>query len=305
MTADVVTASADLFDTHAHVISDDLVRYPPAESKRHFAAAPFTVEALIAGMDALGVSRACVVQRYHWYLNDNSYVLDSCAAHPDRLVPVVILDGSSPAAADELRELAANGPLGGIRLGGPAWDRMDTEWLNGRSVMRLWATAAELGLPVTVICFEPHLAWNLPALERLARSFPELPILVDHLGTLQGFGPDGDAHRSDPARGPVLRAPDYGITRQLRDLATCDNVAFKFTGINLQCLRADGLDPAEHLRFVADELGVDRLVCGSDIGQTPGPYARIVDGLRDATRLFDPTERDALLFGNAARIYST
>ena len=53
------------------------------------------------------------------------------------------------------------------------------------------------------------------------------------------------------------------------------------------------------------ELGVDRLVCGSDIGQTPGPYSRIVDGLRDATRRFDPSERDSLLFGNAARIYAS
>lgn len=294
-----------LFDTHAHVVSDDLERYPPAASKRHFRAEPFTVEELVAGMDALGVDRACVVQRYHWYLTDNSYVLDSCAAYPDRLVPVVILDGSAPDAPDVLRRLAATGPVGGIRFGGPAWDRMDTEWLNGRDVMRLWETAAELRCPVTVICFEPHLSWNLPVLQRLATTFPELPILVDHLGTLQGFGPDGDAHRADPARGPYMTAPELGVTPALRELATCDNVAFKFTGINLDCIAADGLDAAEHLRHVADALGVGKLVCGSDIGQTRGPYQRIVDGLRAATRSFDDAERTAILWGNAARIYST
>ena len=293
-----------LYDTHAHIVSDDHERYPPAESKRHFAAAPFTVEQLLAGMDELGVGTACVVQRYHWYLNDNSYVLDSCAAHPDRLVPVVILDAEAPEAPDELRKLSADGPMGGIRFGGPAWDRMDTEWLNGRGAMRLWEAAAELGLPVTVICFEPHLSWNLPALARVAELFPELPILVDHLGTLQGFGPDGDAHRGDPARGPYMTPPDYGITRELRALAARPNVSFKFTGINLDCLAADGLDPAEHLRLVADKLGVDRLVIGSDIGQTRGPYSRIVDGLREATRLLDDAERAAVLHDNAARIYS-
>ena len=82
------------------------------------------------------------------------------------------------------------------------------------------------------------------------------------------------------------------------------NVSFKFTGINLDCLAADGLDPAEHLRLVADQLGVDRLVIGSDIGQTRGPYSRIVDGLREATRLLDDAERAAVLHDNAARIYS-
>ena len=64
------------------------------------------------------------------------------------------------------------------------------------------------------------------------------------------------------------------------------------------------IDPAEHLRLVADQLGVDRLVIGSDIGQTRGPYSRIVDGLREATRLLDDAERAAVLHDNAARIYS-
>ncbi len=294
-----------LFDTHAHVISDDALRYPPAESKQHLPATPFTAEQLVEGMDELGVTRACVVQRYHYYLNDNSYVLDSCDAHPDRLIPVVILDAFGSEAPERLRQLAESRPLGGIRFGGPAWDRMDTAWLNGLPVMRLWEAAAELRLPVAVICFEPHLSWNLPALGRIAREFPELPILVDHLGTLQGFGPDGDAHRRDPSKGPYMTPPSLGITRELCELATHDNVAFKFTGINLGCIAADHLDAGEYLRLIANRLGVHKIVFGSDIGQTKGPYARIVDALRDATRLFDDTERAAMLENNAARIYST
>src|SRR5688572_24751799 len=48
-----------VFDTHAHIISDDRVAYPPAEAEKDNPAAPFTIDNLITGMDSTGVSKAC------------------------------------------------------------------------------------------------------------------------------------------------------------------------------------------------------------------------------------------------------
>ena len=55
-------------------------------------------------------------------------------------------------------------------------------------------------------------------------------------------------------------------------------------------------------RFV-DTFGAERILCGTDIGQTRGPYARIVGQLRDSLALLGEPEREAVLFGTASRIF--
>jgi L-fuconolactonase len=300
-----VTAPAgQVFDTHAHIVSTDPARYPPAERYRSAKVTPFTVEQLVAGMDENDVTRACVVQRYHYYLNDNSYVLDACRSNPDLLTPVVILDGNDTAAPDLLRCLVDRQPIGGVRFGGPAMNSYDTAWLNSPGVMRLWEQAAELRLPVAVIMFEPHASYNLPALRLIAETFPDLQIVIDHLGTLHGASPLGKAIRDQPHHPPYICPPDFGVTPALRELSECANVNYKFTGINLGLLESDSVDAAAFLRYFVDLVGMDRVVCGSDIGQTRGPYERILGGLRSATVMLSEVERELVLYGNANRIYS-
>jgi len=244
-------------------------------------------------MDRLGVAKACVVQRWFHYRDDNSYVLDSCAAHPHRLAPVIMLYGQDLASVERLRSYADRQPLGGIRFTRPELDVDDTAWMNSPATMRLWEVAAELRLPVAFIMYDPHIEYNLPAMRAIAQRFPDLPIIVDHLGARGGRPSTAGSHPHD-----------FAVTPALRDMISCPNVSFKFTGINLGRLEADEVDPAAFLRSFADEFGVDRLVVGSDIGQTKGPYERIVDGLRKALRLFDRTEQEAIAFGNASRIYT-
>src|ERR1700743_1532664 len=78
-----------IVDIHPHIISDDEVAYPPAPlfGKRSdwSHARPSPVEALIAAMDAAGVAKAAVVHSSTTYGFDNSYVVDGCNAHKDRL----------------------------------------------------------------------------------------------------------------------------------------------------------------------------------------------------------------------------
>ena len=281
-----------IFDTHAHIISGDVERYPRADAYRDSSVEVFSVEDLLAGMDDHGVPHACVVQRWFQYRDDNSYVLDACADHPERLTPVIMLYGQDPASPDRLSAYARRQRIGGIRFTRPELDVEDTSWMNAPQTMRLWELAAELRLPVCFIMFDAHIEYNLPAMRRIAERFPELPILVDHLGVR--------IERSDAAG---ARPHDFAVSDALRDIAACPNVLFKFTGINLSRLGQMEIDPAPFLRSFADEFGVDRLVLGTDIGQTKGPYERITGALRDALRLFDASERRAIGFDNAHRVY--
>ncbi|MEY2855196.1 MAG: hypothetical protein RL030_2328, partial [Pseudomonadota bacterium] len=100
-----------LFDTHAHVLSADVERYPYS-TLRGGVQPPvspmvFPVEGLIRALDAGGVAHACIVQRATLYGYDNRYALDSAATWPDRFVPIVVLDAQDPESPGMLKGLAA------------------------------------------------------------------------------------------------------------------------------------------------------------------------------------------------------
>ena len=93
--------SEALFDTHAHLIADDPIAYPPSPMRGTSSFTRMTYSAtadwLVEQMDATGVARACIVQRGHVYGYDNSCIIDAARAYPGRLLPVVILDTQDPA----------------------------------------------------------------------------------------------------------------------------------------------------------------------------------------------------------------
>jgi predicted TIM-barrel fold metal-dependent hydrolase len=296
------TSAAPMFDTHAHIVSADPARYPPSAEGRTSTTPPYPVEQLLADMEETGVRYACAVQRFHYYFTDNSYVLDASRPHARRLCPVVMLDGLDDEAPAQLRALAKRQRLGALRLATLHHTRYDTSWLNSPSAMRLWEEAAKLELPVVVIGYVRHLPYNLPALDMIAEIFPETPIVIDHLGMPHGpvqFLDQITEGKPLPFPGP----PDYAISHSLLALRARRNVHYKLTGINLEYLDAMGVDAARFIRRFVDDFGADRVLCGTDIGQTRGPYARIVSAIRESLALLDAPEGEAVLFGTAKRVF--
>lgn len=291
-----------MFDTHAHVLSADAARYPPSAEGRKSATPTYPVERLLADMDAAGVSRACAVQRYHHYFVDNSYVLDASRPHAQRLSAVVMLDGLDAKAPALLRAMTDRQRVGALRLATLHHTNYDMAWLNGPSAMRLWEEAAKLALPVCVIGYVRHLPFNLPAIGALAERFPDTPIVIDHLGLPHAplkFLAMVSEGRPLPPPGP----PDYGISPELLALRERRNVHYKLTGLNLEYLDAMGVNAAELMRRFVDEIGAERVMCGTDIGQTDGPYSRIVAAIRASLALLSDAERAAVLSGTANRVF--
>lgn len=298
----MTSAPEPLFDTHAHIISGDPHAYPPGAAGLARPIEAYRHQDLIADMAATGVAASCAVQRFHYYGNDNSYALDSAHAHPARLLPVIMIDALPPDAPDKLRALALRQPLGGLRFANPTRQLLDTSWMMSPPVMKLWGLAAELDLPVAIIFFESQLAYNLPALGFIAEMFPTLSIIIDHLGV--PCGPTGYLRfLNDGKPMPYPGPPDYAIPQALKDLRRLRNVHFKLTGINLEYLEHHQIDAADFVRRFVDEFGSDRIMCGTDIGQTKGPYARIVTALRQALTRLDAAERADILFNAANKIY--
>lgn len=300
-----------LFDTHAHLISDDWERYPPRALRADLPMpkrTPYdvTAEALIAQMDAHGVPVACVVQRGHLYGYDNSYIIDAAQSFPERLLPVVVLDTQDPQVSDRYADLVRNHRVRGVRMANTRPAHLDTAWMSSPTALQLWQRCADLGTPVTLIFFQNQLCYALPLLRVIAKMFPALPILIDHLGTVYGATQVELAWAREAGidEQPLPPPPGFGIEETIRIFEDTPNVHFKLTEVNMERLREAGVTPALLVRRMVDCFGAGRLVWGSDVGQSlRWSYAEKAAMARDAASLLDAAETQQFCSGNAARIH--
>lgn len=299
-----------LFDTHAHLIADDWTRYParpftPDLPMPDRPAYSVTADALIETMDAHEVAQACLVQRGHVYGYDNSYILDSARRYPGRLHPVLILEAQDPATPALYRELVRTDRVAGFRMANARPWLLDTAWISSPAALDVWRACADLGTPMTAILFMNQLPYLLPLVKIIAGMFPSLPILLDH-GAMP-FGMTQYEVALAEAAGEAVTmppAPDFGIDRTIRLFEDVPNVHFKITEINMERLDAAGVHPARLVRRMVDSFGPDRLMWGSDMGQSMRwTYTEKTAMARDAAAFLDEGERRAFLHDNAARVY--
>lgn len=301
---------AQFFDTHAHLIADDWETYRarpftpdlPVPERPAFTV---TAEALLALMDRHGVDHACLVQRGHVYGYDNSYILDSARRFPARLHPVVILDTQDPATADTYRRLVREDGVAGFRMANSRPWILDTGWMSSPTAMTVWQACADLGTPVTLIVFDNQLSFVLPLIKLIAGKFPELPIVLDHGAMPYGMSQYEVALREQAGEVVTMPPPpDYGIDETIAIFADVPNVNFKITEINMERLVKANVAAAGLIRRMVDLFGPDRLVWGSDVGQSMlWDYATKVSMACEAAGDLSESDKRKFLHDNAARIY--
>lgn len=142
-----------------------------------------TAEQLLHEMDCNGVDRAAVVcAEIERNPNNNAYVAEQVARHPDRLVQIADVDSMwqptyhQPGAADRLAAAADRWPIAGFTHYVSNAD--DGAWLYSDEGLAFFRVAAERGLLASIHCQTYH----QPAIRRVAERFPALPILIHHLG---------------------------------------------------------------------------------------------------------------------------
>jgi L-fuconolactonase len=300
-----------LFDTHAHLISDRWDAYPPRALRADLPTPrrtdyTVTAESLVDLMNAHDVPTACVVQRGHLYGYDNSYIIDSARKFPGRLLPVVILDTQDPETPAHYAAMVKRDGVCGLRMANTRPAHLDTAWMSSPAAMRVWQICADLQTPVTLIFFHNQLGYALPLLRVIARMFPSLPIVIDHLGTAYGITQVelAWAREAGIAEFALPPPPDFGIAQTIGIFDDTPNVHFKLTEVNLENLQGDTSTAARIIRRLADRFGAHRLVWGSDIGQSlRWSFADKATMGRAAGNLLSPAESALFLHDNAARLY--
>ncbi|MBR8241465.1 amidohydrolase family protein [Burkholderia multivorans] len=275
-----------IVDIHPHIISDDEKRYPPAplfgKRSEWSQERPNTVEALISAMDEAGVAKAAVVHSSTTYGFDNSYVVDSCARFPDRLVAVGSVDMLADDVASVIEKWAGSG-LAGLRIftGGSTKDFDPSELENPKS-FRAWEILAELKLPM---CIQTG-PIGLPQVRMLAQKFPRVNIVLDHL-----------------ARPDVLDGPPYANAASLFAMADLPNVYLKLTPRIFGDVKKEKASAETFFPRVVEAFGAARLAWGSNFPTSPGTLTEILATAQDGLQCLSETDREWIFGKTALKLY--
>ncbi len=260
-------------DCHAHVFGPP-DKYPWA-ANRLYTPPPVFLDDYLAMHRAVGVARGVLVQT-GLYGNDNSFIVDAIAAHPDRLRGIALI--SEDITDRELRHLAESG-VRGFRV-----NRTAKTGLAFDVARKLAERTKELGWHVQFLLdIEDH-----PDLDTFLGSFAT-EVVIDHMG------------RPDPRRG--LNAPGFqALIRLLKSGRGWAKLSAPYR-TSLQPPPYDDMTPFAHALV---EAAPDRLVWGSDWPHVLLETEMPNDGdLVDQIAVWVPDEavRRRILVDNAERLY--
>lgn len=300
-----------LYDSHAHLVSDDVVRYPrnpivlsPTENVAG-GYSPFgpgtigkpggmhgpnpvnvkpTAEQMRNWMAQENVVGMAAVQKGMIYRTDNSYIVDAAERFPDLMRSVIIVDPQALETLQMVRDLARRGIVGIRFFGVGIKDKR--AWLSSPESVEVWKLADELGLVVDIEAPGVGAEALIPLVEEMADRFPGLLIVLDHIFM------------------PVVTDANFGIDARFDGFAARRNISVKFTSLSMDVIREQGLAPEAVLRRAVDVFGADRVMWGSDIGTSSGTYAEMVSRAIASTKLLTNEERVLVLHDTGKRIFS-
>jgi L-fuconolactonase len=231
---------------------------------------PFEAAELLGIMDANGVDRAVVVPPT-WVGETNADALAWAAEFPDRL-GVMGRFAMAPENVGELEGWLEQPGMLGIRLSYPA---SFGDWLDLDRTGWFWEAAQRFDVPLMILCQN-----EARRIEPIARRFPDLTLIIDHLAIRNPRLERAAGREVDPFE----RFDDFIA------LAKYPNVSAKLS--SLPYYSADPFpypDLMPHIERAVDAFGTDRLMWGSDISRMnlmdrPPDYAQILGHLREFLR---------------------
>jgi predicted TIM-barrel fold metal-dependent hydrolase len=297
-------ARVPLYDSHAHLISGDTARYPrnpmpPLPPNPAFPPGTIgipggrhgpnpvnekpTAEQLHAWMGQENVDGIAAVQKGMIYRTDNSYIVDAAGLFPAEMRAVIIVDPQAPETPQVIRDLSNRGAVA-IRFFGVGVADVKA-WLTAPASLQVWALANDLGLVVDIEAPNADGDALIPVIEAMADRYPQMPIVLDHIYM------------------PVVTDPDFGIDGRFKGFAARRNIYVKWTSLNMDVTREQGVAPEKVLRRAVDVFGADRVMWGSDIGTSSGTYKEMVARGIASTALLTEAERRKVLHDTGRRVF--
>ncbi len=271
-------------DAHSHIWTPDTERYPLAAGYfRHNMQPPsFTDEELMKHARPVGVDRVVLIQM-SFYGYDNSYMLDTIRAHPDRYRGVAVIDQDGRRPDLHMLKLKRLG-VRGFRI--YPKNQPVARWLETESMHRMWSTGAKEGLSMCCL-INPD---ALIPLDRMCRDFPDTPVVIDHLARI---GADG-----------VIRDDDV---KALCDMARHPQVSVKVSAFYaLGKKKPPYHDLIPLIRRVYDAFGPKRLMWASDCPfqvQGEHTYKASIDLIRRGCDFLSDDDREWMLRKTAERVF--
>ena len=144
----------------------------------YLTAESFTPETMLATMDAAGVDMAvgCSLGQ----MIDNDFIAETVRRYPDRIIGFGQVDPRRPDAVETLRRCAVDLGLKGVKL----HPTMHGYHFADHGLLDpIFRTCAEHGLVVLVNALDDPFCAPL-SIEEIAKGFPDVPVLVAHMGTV-------------------------------------------------------------------------------------------------------------------------
>lgn len=237
------------------------------------------VETLLNEMNMAAVDKALLVQIRGEF--DNSYLVECMRRFPGRFSVIAMVDTDRPEAGDVLEGWVRQG-CEGLRLG-------PSTRSPGRNPLAIWRKAADLGIATS--CLGALAEFASPQFESLFKEFPNMPIIIEHLG---GGGTD--------------RSEGWTEYKKVLGLARYPNAYMKVPGLGELCPRPMPMihpNPFPRvpplIEMAIDAFGAKRLMWGSDF-----PPVANREGYRNALRFpmelipFKSPADKEWVFGNTA-----
>lgn len=276
------------------------------DAQFHFG--PGKIDEALAMMDAIGMAGAMIDEfwagewmSYPGYKAPNGIfrvtqptVELAAILHPQRFTSVLNVDRRDPEMASLIR-IAGQAPhVRGIRITGPGMIKSEGEAFNAGEFADLFAATEASGMPLFI--FAP---FQLEAIGRYARQFPDMRIVVDHCGMLSKDMRKFLAGYDDGS--PTGPEAQLAAFQHVLKLAEYPNIGLKW--VHAASIFEHPPYPGEKLwpilRQAVDAFGPDRVMWGSDasVTHTGESWAEIVFALR-ANTLLSEAETEAVLGGN-------
>ena len=232
---------------------------------------PFTIERALPMMDEAGVDRVVVVPPG---LNDrNDYALEAARRYPTRFRIMGKIPLQDPRSAALLPKWREQPGMAGLRV---IFNTPQTlPWLTDGTVDWFWAAAEKAELPV--MCFAPG---RTAAFGRVAERHPQLPLILDHMGT------------------GAAMVKDNTITEAIGQTVALA----KYQNVSVKVSASPGLsrepypyrDVAVHIRRVFDAYGPQRSYWGTDLTNTyaKGSYRQRISHFTEELSFLSESDKD-------------
>jgi predicted TIM-barrel fold metal-dependent hydrolase len=276
-----------IVDTHVHIWEIDPPRYPvgpTAPGWNSLPDEPATVDELLEDMDANSVDRTVLVQT-SWSTWDNGYIADSVARFPERFVGQGLIDPQDANNAKVARYWMRERGLVGFRLHPMYYP--DEQILLAKTNEPLWEELAALG---AIVQFHMRAA-DARQVGEIARRFPQLKLLIDHMGY-------PDLEQGKAAFEPIVALAQFAnIHVKVSDVAGRSKEAFPFVDVH------------PYIRMLYDAFGSARLLWGTGYPghhRTKHNWLTLADELRlvrEGIPFLGQRDQEQVLGGTAAAIW--